>query len=44
MIEWLTQPVTVPLWGLAAAFVLPVGYAARLLRELVERRLPNGDG
>lgn len=44
MIDWLTQPVTVPLWGFLTALILPVAYAAKLLRRLVEKRLPDAAG
>lgn len=43
MIEWLTQSVTVPLWGLLVAIILPLGYFAKLARRLVDNRVPEGD-
>ena len=39
MIEWLSQPVTLPLWGLLVSLILPVAYFAKLARELLERKL-----
>ena len=42
-IEWLAQPVTVPLWGLLVAIILPLGYFAKLARQLIEQRLPQSD-
>jgi hypothetical protein len=44
MIEWLTQPVTVPLWGLLVAIILPLNYLARLARRVVDQRIPADGG
>jgi hypothetical protein len=44
MIEWLSQPVTVPLWGLLVAIILPLGYFAKLARRLVDKRIPTSGG
>jgi len=41
-VTWLTQSVTVPLWGFLAAIILPVGYFAKLARRLVDQRIPSG--
>jgi len=44
LVEWLIQPVTVPLWGLLVAIILPLGYFAKLARRLVDQRIPSGGG
>ncbi len=42
LVEWLIQPVTVPLWGFLVAIILPLGYFGKLARRLIEQRLPTG--
>lgn len=41
---WLTQPVTIPLWGFLTALILPVAYLARLAREAINSRVPVNGG
>ena len=43
-IAWLSQDVTLPLWAVLALLVLPVGYVGRLLRRVIEARLPIAGG
>jgi hypothetical protein len=44
MVEWLAQPVTVPLWGFLIALILPVAYFSKLAKERVGAYLNGPDG
>jgi hypothetical protein len=41
---WLGQGVTLPLYAVVVILVLPVGYIGRLVRKLIEQRVPTEDG
>lgn len=38
-VEWLSQPVTVPLWAFVVVLVLPVAYFARIAREFLSQKV-----
>lgn len=40
-LTWLTQDVVLPLYAVVVILVLPVGYIGRLVRRLIEDRLPD---
>lgn len=44
VVDWLSQPVTVPLWGFLVALVLPVAYFAKLAREFIGKKVDAMNG
>lgn len=42
-VQWLFQPVEVPLLGLIVALLLPAAYFAKVIRKLFERRFDLND-
>lgn len=42
MVEWLAQPVTVPLWGFLIALILPVAYFSKLAKDRINDYMAGG--
>lgn len=39
MLEWLSQDLTVPLYGFVVALLLPAAFFARIAKEVIRARL-----